>query len=117
MIHIVFNEADIAILQQAILLDDSLQGDVIQIKDDYAVGPLENIYVGEGIDARKKWWQEVLAGGDYAGLAESGDVDEVCHLSKAHSQSKVRSPLTLSVDQRSRSCCSTLDNPKACSYA
>ena len=76
MIHIVFNAADIAILQQAILLDDSLQGDVIQIKDDYAVGPLENIYVGEGIEARKKWWQEVLAGGDYAGLADSGDVDD-----------------------------------------
>src|SRR6187551_2807802 len=76
MIHIVFNEADIAVLQQAILLDDSLQGDVIQIKDDYAVGPLKDIYIGEGIEARRNWWQEVLAGGDYAGLANSGEVDD-----------------------------------------
>jgi hypothetical protein len=76
MIHIVFNEADIAVLQQAILLDDSLQGEVIQIKDDYAVGPLKDIYIGEGIEARRKWWQEVLSGGDYAGLADNADVDD-----------------------------------------
>ncbi len=65
MIHIVFNEADIQVLQQAIELDNELQGEVIQIKDDYAVGPLQNIYVKEGIEARKQWWQEVLTGGDY----------------------------------------------------
>ncbi len=37
MIHIVFNEPDVAVLQQAIELDESLQGDVILIRDDYAV--------------------------------------------------------------------------------
>jgi len=47
MIHIVFNEADVNVLKQAIELDETLQGDVIQIKDDFAVGPLGNIYVGE----------------------------------------------------------------------
>jgi len=76
MIHIVFNEPDIAVLKQAIELDESLQGDVIQIKDDYAVGPLENIYVGEGKDARKNWWREVLAGGDYDGKADTDEVDD-----------------------------------------
>ena len=63
MIHIVFNEPDIKVLQQAIELDESLQGEVIQIKDDYAVGPLNNIYIGEGIEERKQWWREVFAGG------------------------------------------------------
>ena len=58
------------------MLDDSLQGEVIQIKDDYAVGPLKDIYIGEGIEARRKWWQEVLSGGDYAGLADNGNVDD-----------------------------------------
>src|SRR4051812_49312189 len=76
MIHIVFNEPDIKVLQQAIELDESLKGEVVQIKDDYAVGPLSNIYVGEGIEERKQWWKEVLAGGDYAGKAESGEVDD-----------------------------------------
>lgn len=76
MIHIVFNEADIKVLQQAIELDESLKGEVIQIKDDYAVGPLNNIYVGEGIDQRKQWWREVLAGGDGDGKVDTGEVDD-----------------------------------------
>ena len=76
MIHIVFNEADIKVLQEAIALDESLQGDVIQIKDDYAVGPLNNIYIGEGMEARKQWWRDVLAGGDYEGKADDDDIND-----------------------------------------
>lgn len=76
MIHIVFNEADIETLQKAIELDASLAGEVIQIKDDYAVGPLANIYLGEGIAARREWWKEVVTGGDYHSLAESNDIDD-----------------------------------------
>lgn len=76
MIHIVFNEADVQVLQQAIALDESLEGPVIQIKDDYAVGPLNNIYLGEGIEARKQWQREVLAGGDLDGKVDSGEVDD-----------------------------------------
>lgn len=76
MIHIVFNAADVDVLKKAIELDESLQGEVIQIKDDYAVGPLQNIYVGEGIEARKQWWRDVLAGGDYDGKADTGEVDD-----------------------------------------
>ena len=72
MTHIVFNEADAKVLQQAIDLDESLRGDIVQIKDDYSVGPLSNIYVGEGIENRKQWWRDVLAGGDYDGRADSG---------------------------------------------
>jgi len=57
-------------------MDDTLQGEVIQIKDDYAVGPLDNIYTGEGIEARRQWWRDVLAGGDYDGKVDSGEVDD-----------------------------------------
>ncbi|HTE12925.1 MAG TPA: DUF1835 domain-containing protein [Chitinophagaceae bacterium] len=76
MIHIVFNEADVAVLKQAIEMDTSLQGEVLQVKDDYAVGPLVNIYTEEGIEARKQWWKMVLAGGDYDGKVDSGEVDD-----------------------------------------
>jgi hypothetical protein len=76
MIHIVFNEADVAVLQKAIALDESLAGDVVQIIDDYAVGPLDNIYVGEGIEARKNWWRDVLAGGDYYGDIDNPEKDD-----------------------------------------
>ncbi|MDB5200991.1 MAG: hypothetical protein JWQ27_400 [Ferruginibacter sp.] len=76
MIHIVFNEPDIKVLQEAIALDETLAGEVVQIKDDYAVGPLGNIYVGEGIEARKEWWAEVLRGGDYEAKLNSNEVDD-----------------------------------------
>jgi hypothetical protein len=76
MIHLVFNEADVKVLQDAIALDESLAGEVIQIKDDYAVGPLANIYIGEGIEARKQWQRDVLAGSELDGKVDSGEVDD-----------------------------------------
>jgi Protein of unknown function/Domain of unknown function (DUF1835) len=76
MTHIVFNEPDIKVLKEAIALDESLHGEVIQIKDDYAVGPLGDTYNGEGIENRKRWWRDVLAGGDYDGKANTGEVDD-----------------------------------------
>ncbi|MBU7578424.1 MAG: DUF1835 domain-containing protein, partial [Flavihumibacter sp.] len=65
MIHIVFNEPDIAVLKQAIEMDESLLGEVLVIRDDYAVGPIQDLYRGEGREVRQLWWKEVLAGGDY----------------------------------------------------
>lgn len=76
MIHIVFNEADVDVLKKAIELDETLQGDVVQVKDDYAVGPLAGIYTAEGMEARKQWWRDVLAGGDYDGKVDEGVVDD-----------------------------------------
>ena len=65
MIHLVFNTADIAAIEAAIELDESLAGKVIEIKDDYAVGPLLDIYETEGYQARRDWWQNVLANSPY----------------------------------------------------
>jgi Domain of unknown function (DUF1835)/Protein of unknown function len=76
MIHLVFNAADVEVLNKAIELDDSLNGQVIQIKDDFAVGPLNQIYTEDGIETRKNWWREVLSGGDYDGKVETGEVDD-----------------------------------------
>lgn len=76
MIHIVFNEPDIEVLQKAIELDETLQGEVLQIEDDYAVGPLKDIYTEEGIAARRAWWKEVLAGTDQEKKVDEGEVDD-----------------------------------------
>lgn len=76
MIHIVHNAADVDVLQKAIELDETLAGEVIQIKDDYAVGPLSDIYTPAGTEARKQWQRDVLAGGDYDGHVDSGVVDD-----------------------------------------
>ena len=76
MIHIVFQEADIEALQKSFELDESLKGDIVQIKDDFAVGPLLNIYTAESIETRKQWWRDILAGGDYDGLVDNGSIDD-----------------------------------------
>ncbi len=76
MIHIVFNEADIEVLQKSLDMDETLRGEIIQVKDDFAVGPLKDIYTREGIEARKQWWREVLEGGDYDGLVDTGRIND-----------------------------------------
>src|SRR6266446_6490423 len=76
MIHVVFQEADVSALQKSFALDESLQSDIIQIKDDFAVGPIGNTFSEEETKVRKKWWREVLAGGDYDGTVDSGKVDD-----------------------------------------
>lgn len=76
MIHVVHNEADVAVMKQVIEMDETLAGPVLQTGDDFAVGPLENIYTEEGIEHRKNWWREVLSGGDYDGSVETGKVND-----------------------------------------
>ncbi len=76
MIHLVFNEDDVSVLKKAIEMDEALQGEVIQIKDEYAVGPVKDIYDIDGIEKRKEWWREILSGGDYDGLVDKNIVDD-----------------------------------------
>jgi len=77
MIHIVFNTADIEVLQKAIELDETMQGDIIEIKDEYAVGPIREIYTEEGAAARKEWWRQVLAGTDMEAHVDKDIVNDL----------------------------------------
>jgi hypothetical protein len=74
MIHIVFQPNDAEVLKKSFELDATLQGDVITIEDDFAVGPLADIFSAEGWEARREWWRRVLAGGDYDGRVDNGQV-------------------------------------------
>lgn len=85
MIHIVFNEADVDVLQKAIEMDETLAGNIVQIKDDYAVGPIKDIFSAESIEARKQWWREVIAGGDLDNKAEES-VDDIQTLNELKEQ-------------------------------
>ena len=81
MIHIVFQEADIVALEKSFELDETLRADIVQIKDDYAVGPIKDIFTETGIELRKQWWLDVLASGDRDGDADKfEDVKTVQHL-------------------------------------
>lgn len=76
MIHIVFQHADVAALQKSFELDETLSGEIIEIKDDFAVGTISNIFLGEGIQSRMQWWREVLAGTDNDRKVDSGEIDD-----------------------------------------
>lgn len=73
MIHVVFQQADVTVLQKAIELDQTLAGEVVEIKDDFAVGPLKNSYETEGYQARRDWWKTLLDFSPY-------NTDELMHL-------------------------------------
>ncbi|WP_132055426.1 DUF1835 domain-containing protein [Pseudocnuella soli] len=65
VLHLVFQEADIAVLQSAAELDETLKGEIIIIRDDFAVGPLYKLDEAEGWQARKEWWKEQLLRSPY----------------------------------------------------
>lgn len=65
MIHVVFQEADIAVLTKAIELDESLAGEIKIVRDDYAVGPIDNLFETEGYQARREWCKGLLETSPY----------------------------------------------------
>ncbi len=75
MIHIVFNESEVNLMKQVIEMDEALAGEVVQIKDDFAVGPLAGIETEEGWQARIEWWRSLLQGSPY-GEEIAGSFDD-----------------------------------------
>lgn len=65
MIHIVFNASEVNLIKDVIKLEESLAGNVLQIKDDFAVGPLIDIDMEEGWNSRVNWWKELLKSSPY----------------------------------------------------
>jgi hypothetical protein len=65
MIHIVFQQDDVDVLKQAMELDESLKGEIFEIKDEWGVGPLKDLDTEEGWNARLNWWREQLKNSPY----------------------------------------------------
>ena len=65
MLHIVFQQDDVQLLKEAIKLEETLQGEVFEIKDEWGVGPLKDLDTDEGWNARQNWWREMLIGSPY----------------------------------------------------
>ena len=68
MIHIVFNESEVDLMKQVIEQDETLAGEVVQIKDDFAVGPLTALDTEEGWQARYNWWMSLSENSSYSGI-------------------------------------------------
>lgn len=71
IVHIVFNGSEINPMKELLNLDESLAGDVIQIKDDFAVGPLIAIETADGWNGRVRWWRELLKNSPYENDAQT----------------------------------------------
>lgn len=83
MIHIVFEPSGAEALQKSFELDETLRGETITIEDDYAVGPVENIYEPDGYQLRKAFWEAALEHSPYVGqLAIVDDKMKVHQLKK-----------------------------------
>lgn len=65
MIHIVFNASEVNLMKDVIKLDEDLAGVVLQVKDDFAAGPLIGIETEEGWNSRVNWWRELLKRSPY----------------------------------------------------
>ena len=76
MIHIVFQHNDVEALRKSFAIDPTMDGEIIEIKDEYAVGPIREIFTEEGIANRLQWWKDTLADGHYHGIADDGHVDD-----------------------------------------
>ncbi len=75
MVHVVFNEAEVALMKEVITMDESIAGDVVLVRDDFAVGPLAGIDTEEGWNARVEWWRSLLEGSPY-GTDTAGSFDD-----------------------------------------
>jgi hypothetical protein len=73
MIHIVFQQDDVALLKDAMQLDETLQGEIFEIKDEWGVGPLHNLDEEAGWTARMEWWRQLLQGSPYENMLGSFD--------------------------------------------
>lgn len=84
MIHIVHNTADVEVLTKAIELDETMAGEVILIKDDFAVGPIKDLDTEEGWNARLNYWRGLLEGSPYGtnGVGSFDDRETVKELKK-----------------------------------
>jgi hypothetical protein len=76
MIHVVFQHADVEALRKSFSIDPTMEGEIVEIRDEYAVGPINDIYTEEGIENRHHWWREILKDGHYNGIADDGHVND-----------------------------------------
>jgi hypothetical protein len=94
MIHVVFNESDLNLFQEVFSLDPELQGELVLVRDDYAVGPLADIDTVEGATARREWWRQVLSATPYGGEAlaavdDAATVAAICERMKEDQEEQV----------------------------
>jgi len=76
MLHVLFNEPDLARLKEVQALDATLDGPIVLVRDDYAVGPLQALDTEEGQQIRLDWWKSCFETTSYGSIPASPPVDD-----------------------------------------
>lgn len=74
MFHIVFESRGVELLAAAMDLDEALDGETVLIRDDYSVGPLQDLSSEGGRENRENWWSSCVLDGEkmsFSGNQES----------------------------------------------
>lgn len=74
MLHVLFNEPDLARLKEVQALDATLDGPIVLVRDDYAVGPLQALDTEEGQQIRLDWWKSCFETTSYGSIPASPQV-------------------------------------------
>jgi hypothetical protein len=59
MFHIVFDSTGAGLLNAAMDLDEALDGETILFRDDYSVGPIQDLFSETGRRLRINWWNAI----------------------------------------------------------
>jgi hypothetical protein len=73
MFHIVFDSRGAELLSAAMDMDDALDGETLLIGDDFSAGPIADLFLVQGQEARKKWWSMIRDEADRPHAGGSGE--------------------------------------------
>lgn len=82
MFHIVFDTTGAGLLNAAMDLDMALDGETILIRDDYSVGPIQDLFNETGRKDRINWWNVIREDAKIAGPREIKEEPDSAVLSK-----------------------------------
>ncbi|HMG68906.1 MAG TPA: DUF1835 domain-containing protein [Chitinophagaceae bacterium] len=106
MIHIVSNTSDISLLKEVVKLDENLAGEVIQIREEFGVGPLADLETEEGWLARGTWWRTLLKNSPYQNDPQSFfDDRETVKKIKEHLDDKTDDQVWIWIGQNQHDVC------------
>lgn len=84
MLHILFNLPDRTLFDEILLADQTVEGPIHVIRDDFAVGPITQLDTQEGWAAREEWWKSCYQNSSYQELPvvnfdDRRTVEEICN--------------------------------------
>jgi hypothetical protein len=82
MFHIVFDSRGADLLSAAMDMDEALDGEIIQFRDDYSVGPLQDLFSDAGRAERYAWWSQIREEEKDSLPAQTGEESDAALLGK-----------------------------------